>query len=161
MRKDTKRMMHLTLFLSLSIVLHYFDPGLGMNGAKLGIANIVGIVVLTWYGPKAMITNNLLRVLIVGLMRGTLFSIPFYTSLLGVTLSTIAVILIYSISKSSILMLSVISSIFHPLGQSIVIAKIYGTNYVYLLMPPIIVLSIIAGVATGIITEKVLTRLGR
>lgn len=161
MRKDTKRMMHLTLFLSLSIVLHYFDPGLGMNGAKLGIANIVGIVVLKWYGPKAMITNNLLRVLIVGLMRGTLFSIPFYTSLLGVTLSTIAVILVYWFTDSSILMLSVVSSIFHPLGQSIVIAKIYNLNYTYILLPPILVLSIIAGVSTGIITEKVLKRLGR
>lgn len=161
MYSDTKKMMHLTLFLSLSIVLHFFDPGLGINGAKLGIANIVGIVVLKWYGPKAMISNNLLRVLLVSLMRGTLFNIPFFTSLAGVTLSTIVVILLYKAFDSSILMLSVASSIFHPLGQFFVIIKTYKLNQVLLMLPPILMLSIAAGVATGIITEKVLERLGK
>lgn len=161
MRRDTVRMMHLTLFLSLSIVLHFFDPGLNVLGAKLGIANIVGIVVLKWYGPKAMITNNLLRVLLVGLMRGNLFNIPFFTSLVGVTSSTIVVILINYIANPSILVLSVISAIIHPIGQTFVIARIYSLNYVFLTLPLVLILSVLTGVTTGIITEKVLERLRR
>lgn len=161
MHTKTKKMMHLTLFLALSIVLHFFDPGLNYFGAKLGIANIVGIVVLKWYGPKAMITNNLLRVLVVSLMRGTLFSIPFYTSIVGVTFSTIAVIIVNQLISPSILMLSVVSSIFHPIGQIIVISNIYSVNEIYLMLPLLLILSIIAGVATGKITEEVLVRLGK
>lgn len=161
MYSDTRKMMHLTLFLALSIVLHFFDPGLGLNGAKLGIANIVGIVVLKWYGPKEMIANNLLRVLLVSLMRGTLFNTPFFTSLAGVVLSTIVVIILNKLFKSSVLMLSVVSSIFHPIGQFFVIVKTYQLNEIILMMPLIMIMSIAAGIATGLITEKVLTRLGR
>lgn len=160
MHKDTKKMMHLTLFLALSIVLHFFDPGLGYLGAKLGIANIVGVVVLKWYGPKAMINNNLLRVLVVSLMRGTLFNTPFYTSLVGVGLSTLVVIIINRLMDPSILMLSVVSSIFHPIGQIVVISKLYSVNQIFFMLPILLILSIMAGVASGKVTEEVLNRMG-
>lgn len=161
MQNGTKKMMHLTLFLTLSIVLHAFDPGLNVLGAKLGIANIVGVIVLKWYGPKAMISNNLLRVLIVSIMRGSLLSIPFYTSLAGVALSTAIVIILNLLFKPSVLMLSVASSIFHPLGQVIVISKIYNLNQVFFLLPPLLLLSVITGVVTGVISMKTLERLNR
>ena len=161
MQNGTKKMMHLTLFLTLSIVLHAFDPGLNFLGAKLGIANIVGVLVLKWYGPKAMISNNLLRVLLVSIMRGTLLSIPFYTSLAGVTLSTIVVIFVNLMFKPSVLMLSVVSSIFHPLGQIIVISRIYSLNQVFILLPPLLILSVITGVLTGVLSTKTLDRLNR
>ena len=161
MQNNTKKMMHLTLFLTLSIVLHAFDPGLNVLGAKLGIANIVGIVVLKWYGPKEMLANNLLRVLMVSIMRATLFSIPFYTSLVGVSLSSIVVIIIDYLFKPSILMLSVISSIFHPIGQIIIISKIYNLNQIFVMLPLLLILSTSAGVATGLITTKTLDRLNR
>ena len=153
--------MHLTLFLTLSIVLHAFDPGLNVLGAKLGIANIVGIIVLKWYGPKAMITNNLLRVLLVSIMRATLLSIPFYTSLAGVSLSSLVVIILYKLFNPSVLMLSVASSIFHPIGQIIVISRIYSLNQVFILLPLLLILSVTSGVVTGIISTKTLDRLNR
>ena len=161
MHNNTRKMMHLTLFLTLSIVLHAFDPGLNFLGAKLGISNIVGVIVLKWYGPKAMISNNLLRVLLVSIMRGSLLSIPFYTSLAGVALSTLVVIIINLLLKPSVLMLSVVSSIFHPLGQIFVISRIYNLNQVYVLLPPLLILSVITGVLTGIISTKTLDRLNR
>ena len=161
MQNKTKKMMHLTLFLTLSIVLHYFDPGLNVLGAKLGIANIVGIVALKWYGPKEMLSNNLLRVLMVSIMRGTLFNIPFYTSLTGVMLSSAVVIMVDYIFKPSVLMLSIISSIFHPIGQIIVISKIYNLNQVFTLLPLLLILSMLAGIASGMITQETLRRLNR
>lgn len=161
MANGTRKMMHLTLFLTLSIVLHAFDPGLNVLGAKLGIANIVGIVVLKWYGPKAMISNNLLRVLLVSIMRATLLSIPFYTSLAGVALSSVVVIILYKLFNPSVLMLSVASSIFHPLGQIFVISRIYSLNQVFILLPLLLILSVTTGVLTGIISTKTLDRLNR
>ncbi len=161
MQNGTRKMMHLTLFLTLSIVLHAFDPGLNILGAKLGIANIVGVIVLKWYGPKAMIGNNLMRVLLVSVMRATLLSIPFYTSLAGVSLSTVVVIIINFIFQPSVLLLSVVSSIFHPLGQIIVISKIYSLNQVFILLPALLILSVITGIVTGIISTKTLDRLKR
>ena len=161
MKNETRKMMHLTLFLTLSIVLHAFDPGLNVLGAKLGIANIVGIIVLKWYGPRAMITNNLLRVLLVSIMRATLLSIPFYTSLAGVSLSSLVVIVLYKLFNPSVLMLSVASSIFHPIGQIIVISRIYSLNQVFILLPLLLILSVTTGVLTGIISTKTLDRLNR
>lgn len=161
MQNNTKKMMHLTLFLTLSIVLHAFDPGLNVLGAKLGIANIVGVIVLKWYGPKAMIGNNLLRVLLVSIMRATLLSIPFYTSLAGVGLSTLVVIIVNYLFNPSVLLLSVVSAIFHPLGQVFIISKIYNLNQVFALLPLLLLLSVITGIATGIISTKTLERLDR
>lgn len=161
MNNKTKKMMHLTLFLTLSIILHAFDPGFNVLGAKLGIANIVGVIVLKWYGPKEMIFTNLMRVLLVSIMRATLLSIPFYTSLAGVGLSSLVVIIINYILNPSVLLLSVISSIFHPIGQVIVISKIYSLNQVFMLLPPLLLLSIMTGFTTGIISSKTLKRLNR
>lgn len=153
--------MHLTLFLALNIILHFFDPGLNFFGAKLGIANIVGIVILKWYGPKDMLVNNLLRVLLTSLMRGTLFNTPFFTSLSGVILSTVAVIIVNYLLDPSIVMLSVVSSIFHPIGQIFIISSLYSTSQIYILLPLLLILSILAGVATGKLTEEILRRMRR
>lgn len=163
-QNNTKKMMQITLLLSLSIVLHFFDPPLPVPvpGVRLGLANIIGVIVLDWFGAKDMLFVNILRVLLVGLMRGTLLSLAFFTSLSGVLVSSFVIILLYKLFKPSILICSVTGAIFHPIGQIMAIVKWYGDfRYAWGTLPLILMFSIPTGILTGIVAEKALERLRR
>ena len=128
-----------------------FIPSIGIPGVKLGLANIVILVILYELGILEAIIVNLVRVLVVGLVRGTFMSMGFIMSLTGAVLSLMVMILFYLfIKKFSIIGVSVIGSFFHVLGQ-ILIAMIYlGTAYVIFYLPIIAISSIITGVLVGI-----------
>ena len=141
-------------------ILESFIPSIGIPGVKLGLANIVILVILYELGIVDAILVNFLRVLVVGLVRGTIFSMGFLMSLTGAVFSLGIMILFYVlIKKFSIIGVSVIGSIFHVSGQ-ILIAMIYlGTAYIVLYLPVIAISAIITGVFVGI-TARLIIKTG-
>lgn len=138
-------------------ILESFIPSVGIPGVKLGLANIVILVILYELGIVEAIIVNLLRVLVVGLVRGTFLSMGFLMSLSGAVLSlTIMIIFYLLIKRFSIIGVSVIGSIFHVSGQ-ILIAMLYlGTAYIVLYLPIIAISAIITGVFVGIVTQLII-----
>ena len=138
-------------------ILESFIPSIGIPGVKLGLANIVILVILYELGIVEAIIVNLLRVIVVGLVRGTFLGMGFLMSLTGAVLSLAIMILFYLlIKKFSIIGVSVIGSIFHVTGQ-ILIAMLYlGTAYIVLYLPVIAISAIITGVFVGIIAQLII-----
>ena len=68
-------------------ILESFIPSIGIPGIKLGLANIVILVILYEIGIVEAIAVDLFRVFMVGLLRGSLFSMGFLMSLTGAVLS--------------------------------------------------------------------------
>ena len=138
-------------------ILESFIPSIGIPGVKLGLANIVILVILYELGIVEAIIVNLLRVIVVGLVRGTFLGMGFLMSLTGAVLSLGIMILFYLlIKKFSIIGVSVIGSIFHVTGQ-ILIAMLYlGTAYIVLYLPVIAISAIITGVFVGIIAQLII-----
>lgn len=138
-------------------ILESFIPSIGIPGIKLGLANIVILVVLYELGILDAILVNLIRVIVVGLVRGTFLSFGFLMSLTGAALSLLVMIIFYLlIRKFSIIGVSVIGALFHVIGQ-ILIAMIYlGTSYVVLYLPVIALSSIITGVFVGIVAQAII-----
>lgn len=138
-------------------ILESFIPSIGIPGVKLGLANIVILVILYELGIVEAIIVNLLRVIVVGLVRGTFLGMGFLMSLTGAVLSLGIMILFYLlIKKFSIIGVSVIGSVFHVTGQ-ILIAMLYlGTAYVVLYLPVIAISAIITGVFVGIIAYLII-----
>ena len=138
-------------------ILESFIPSVGIPGVKLGLANIVILVILYELGIVEAIIVNLLRVLVVGLVRGTFLSMGFLMSLSGAVLSlTIMIIFYLLIKRFSIIGVSVIGSIFHVSGQ-ILIAMLYlGTAYIVLYLPVIAISAIITGVFVGIVAQLII-----
>ena len=138
-------------------ILESFIPSIGIPGVKLGLANIVILVILYELGIVEAIIVNLLRVIVVGLVRGTFLGMGFLMSLTGAVLSLAVMILFYLlIKKFSIIGVSVIGSIFHVTGQ-ILIAMLYlGTAYIVLYLPVIAISAIITGVFVGIIARLII-----
>ena len=138
-------------------ILESFIPNVGIPGVKLGLANIVILVILYELGIVEAIIVNLLRVLVVGLVRGTFLSMGFLMSLSGAVLSlTIMIIFYLLIKRFSIIGVSVLGSIFHVSGQ-ILIAMLYlGTAYIVLYLPIIAISAIITGIFVGIVAQLII-----
>ena len=98
-------------------ILESFIPSIGIPGVKLGLANIVILIILYEIGIVEAIIVDLLRVLMVGLLRGTIVSMGFLMSLTGAVLSLgIMILLFLVVKKFSIVGVSVVGSIFHVTG---------------------------------------------
>lgn len=138
-------------------ILESFIPSVGIPGVKLGLANIVILIILYELGIIEAVFVNLLRVLVVGFVRGTFLSMGFFMSLTGAAMSLGIMILFFVlIKKFSIVGVSVIGSVFHVTGQ-ILIAMLYlGTAYIVLYLPLIAVSAIITGVFVGITAQLII-----
>lgn len=138
-------------------ILESFIPSVGIPGVKMGLTNIVILIILYELGIWEAVVVNLLRVLVVSLVRGTFLSMGFLMSLTGAALSLGIMILFYLlIKKFSIIGVSVIGSLFHVAGQ-ILIAMIYlGSAYIFLYLPVIALSAIITGVFVGIVAKLII-----
>lgn len=137
-------------------ILESFIPSF-IPGIKLGFANIVILVTLYELGILEAVFINVVRVLIVSLVRGTFLSMGFFMSLTGCFMSLGIMILFYLvIKKFSIIGVSVIGALFHVFGQ-IIIAMIYmGTVYVIYYLPVIALSAVITGVIVGLVAQAII-----
>ena len=138
-------------------ILESFIPSIGIPGVKLGLANIVILIILYEIGIVEAIIVDLLRVLMVGLLRGTIVSMGFLMSLTGAVLSLgIMILLFLIVKKFSIVGVSVVGSIFHVTGQILIAMAFLGTPYIVFYLPIIAVSAIITGVLVGIVAQLVI-----
>ena len=134
-----------------------FVPSFTIPGIKLGFANIVILVTLYELGVKEAVFINLVRVLVVSLVRGTFLSMGFCMSLTGAVMSLgVMILFCLLIKKFSIIGVSVIGSLFHVTGQ-ILIAMIYmGSVYVVYYLPIIALSAVITGILVGFIARAII-----
>ena len=157
--KKTKKIVYLALLSALAIILHTVDHYLSSPlplGVKLGIANIVALLVVDIYGTKEMFV-----VIISGLLTGTLMHYTFLMSCGGVFLSSVVLALLKRYTKLPLVSVSIIAAICHNIGQMFVISFVISSAA---LMPYIFVMlaaSIPTGILTGLTAIEVLKRVKR
>ena len=138
-------------------ILESFIPSIGIPGVKLGLANIVILIILYEIGIVEAVIVDLSRVLLVGLLRGTIASMGFLMSLTGAVMSLGIMILLYLlVKKFSIIGVSVIGSVFHVIGQILIAIAFLGSAYVVFYLPVIAISAIITGVLVGIVAKLVI-----
>ena len=138
-------------------ILESFIPSIGIPGVKLGLANILILITLYELGILDALLVDLLRVFMVGLLRGTILSMGFLMSLTGAILSLGIMIVFYIlIKKFSIIGVSVIGALFHVFGQILVAMLFLGTPYIVLYLPIISVSAIITGIFVGVVARLII-----
>ena len=146
----TKRITYLSLLIAIAIILGYLETfipiNFGIPGAKLGLANLIGLIALYRFGFRDALIITLLRVFIIASVFTNYYM--FLYSLSGALLSLLFSTLIISIS----------GAIFHNLGQILVALIFYGFNIIYYL-PYLIILSLITGSVIGILGQIILAKL--
>ena len=162
---STKKIVRLSLFLALGVVLNIIESMLPVlipvPGVKLGIANTIGLIVLYYYGPKEYTLIGFLRVILVALLRTGIGSISFILSLSGWLLSTIFVLLIHLIKKVSIFGLSMSSAVMHGVGQIIMVIFIYTLPEMINYLTILIVSGIISGNVLALLCSELLKKLDK
>lgn len=157
--RKVRKMIELTMLLALGVVLHYAEGLIelpAIPGVRFGFANIIGLICLYLYGPKEMIEINLGRVLFASLLNGRFLSTGFFLSLSGVILCSLASICAKRWAKFSILGISVLSGVFHGIGQILAVMVIYNTSAMIYYLPVLTLAAIPTGLFTGYIAYLVL-----
>lgn len=157
-QSKTLKLTQITMLLAMGIVLHFLEPEVPVpvGRFRVGLANIIGIIVLQLFSEKEMLSVNVLRVILATLLSGQFLGSTFWISMTGVLLSTLVVILTNKLLHPSLIMLSILGAIFHTLGQLMVVSFYYQSMSVMLMAPYLLLLSIAAGYGTGFIANQAL-----
>ncbi len=157
---EIQKYTRLTLFIALSVVLNLVESVIPffsgfIPGLKLGLANIVILLVLYVYSMKDALYVSVVRVILVGIIRTGLFSMAFFFSLVGGILSVLTMGIAKK-TKLSIIGVSVIGSIFHSIGQILVAIFILNSFNIVYYLPLLILFSIPTGIVVGFITKSLI-----
>ena len=155
-----KRLAINAMLMAMAIVLSIVESFIPVfvPGVKLGLANVIILIMLYEFSIKEAFIVNLLRILLVGLLRGTFLSPTFVMSLSGGMLSFLVMMLFSRIKVFSAIGVSVLGSISHSLGQIIAAIFLLSTDAVIYYLPFIGILSLLTGILSGVICRLYLKR---
>ena len=150
------------VFLALALVCSYVESlipiSFGIPGVKLGLTNIVVILMLYTIGAKDAILISVLRIILAGFMFGNAFSIIY--SLAGGILSFVVMLLLKNTGKLKILSISTAGGISHNVGQLIVAALVVENYNILFYVPVLIIAGIITGFLIGLLAGEIVLRIG-
>ena len=157
---NTRKVVYLGLCLALALILSYVESlipfGFGIPGIKLGLANIVILILVFQDMEKEGFAIQIARVLLAGFMFGSLSTIIY--SLAGGILSFAVIILLKKINLFSIRGVSVAGGTAHNIGQLLAASFIVRTNVFSFYIPYLLISSIITGFLIGITGSIIIKR---
>ena len=153
----------LTAMASVLFVIESMVP-LPMPWMRIGLANVLTLLALTWWGGKEALLITLLRVFIGGLISGRFMQPLFFMALAGGVGSTLCMWLIMKYSaKFSLLGVSILGACTKNLIQLAVAGLILIQQIALVaVLPFVLISSLISGLLVGFLTiwlEKRLTKL--
>jgi heptaprenyl diphosphate synthase len=161
---STRRLVYLSLLLAMATTLHVleglFPIPLPFPGVKLGLANIVTLLVLYLYDLRAAMTVAIARVLLGSLLGGTFFAPAFFLGLTGAVISTlIMALLVKKTTCFSPLGISLCGAVSHNLGQLLMASFLLQNQAIFFYLPILLLGAIPTGLVTGYLLQGLLERL--
>lgn len=162
MKSKTKKIAILGVLTSVALVLSYLEAIIppiysAVPGIKVGLPNIVIILILYRFGFKQAISVSLMRVFIVALLFGNAMTLAY--SLSGAILSLLAMVLFRRIDKFSQVGVSIIGGVMHNLGQVLVAIVLLHSTLIGYYMLILTFTGTLAGVVVGIAGSLLIRRL--
>ncbi len=117
---------------------------------KLGLANIINLIVLIIWGFRVAFIVLVVRVTGVGLILGTLMTPAFVLAFSGGLLSIIVMNLAKFI-RCSVIGISVTGGLFHNIGQWIILFILMRHSSLIAFLPLLLITGIFSGLLTGLI----------
>ena len=155
------RVAYFGVFTALALIFSYVETfipvNLGIPGVKLGLANLIIVVVLYKMRLSEAYLLSVVRILLAGFIFGNYFSIIY--SLAGGLLSLTVMALLKKWGGFSLQGISIAGGVFHNIGQLIVAAVVVETFSVTYYFPVLLVAGLLTGLVIGIVAEMMLKRL--
>lgn len=162
--KDIKKMTLYANLLAIAIILNIVESlfqVIPVPGAKIGLANIVTVIILFIYKPSDSIYFVIIRVIFVSILTGKLFNPIFYMSLSGGIFASVSMVILFKLDFFGLLGISVLGSIMHTVGQIIMGIFVVGSVAVISYLPIMLLISVPAGIVTGIVSKRFLVAFKR
>ncbi len=155
-KKITITALLVTAALMFSYIESLFPFFFGIPGMKLGLANLAVVMALYLYGFREALMVNVLRILLLGLLFGNLFSVLF--SLSGALVSFCCMLLAKKIGLS-IYGVSMAGGVSHNVGQLLAAVFIVRTVEVGYYAPFLLIAGLFTGLLIGVLGKELLKRL--
>lgn len=152
---------YLGVFAALAIIFGYLEClipfHIGIPGVKLGIANIIIVVMLYQMGTKEAGIITIVRVLVVGFLFSNAFSIIY--SLAGCLMSLLTMTLLKKRKGFSIYGISMAGGVAHNVGQLAMAAFVMETGNIWYYFPVLLISGVLTGLVIGIVSNEMLKRI--
>lgn len=159
-RKPAVKVAEYGCMLALAMIISYIEAilpvSLGIPGAKLGLANFIVVLCLYGYGKTAAAVINISRVILCGILFGSLYSMQY--ALAGAVFSLIVMMLCSKIKVFGMVGVSILGGVAHNLAQFIVATFISQAPVILFYVPFLVVIGGITGCANGILANIIYKR---
>lgn len=126
---------------------------IGIPGVKLGLPNLVVVMLLYYYGYREALFVNFVRILLSGFLFGSLFSILY--ALAGALCSFLAMLLLQRCRRFSVIGVSIGGGVFHNIGQLFVAVFVVETFAPLFYIPFLLISGAVTGFLIGLVTMRV------
>ena len=158
----TKKTAQLGVYIALAMILSYVESlipfSFGVPGIKLGLTNVVTVIMMYTYGIPGALGVAVLRAVLSGFMFGNAFSIIY--SVAGCVLSFIFMYILKKTNHFAIISVSAAGGVMHNVGQLIVAANVVKTYSVIYYAPVLIIAGVFTGIIIGIVSDEIVKRIG-
>lgn len=149
------------MLIALAFIFSYLEAiiplPIPIPGVKLGLANLVTIVGLYTVGISGTVVVSLIRIVLVGVTFGNLFSMVY--SLAGGALSLLLMVLCKKKQWFSQIGVSILGGIGHNVGQLIIASFVVQTAGVFYYLPALLTAGVAAGAVIGLLGGMVTERI--
>lgn len=149
---NVKKLTTLAMYTTIALTIFYLEsllpPIVPIPGVKLGLSNIVTLIILMNYSSRDAIMVTIARLLLSCAFAGSV--IMFFYSFAGSMLSLLIMIPVHKIAKNShIYITSITGALFHNAGQILAAVILTSTFQVIAYYPILVVSGVITGLFTG------------
>lgn len=149
------------VFTAFALILSYVEMLIpfhfGIPGVKLGLANLIIVIVLYKTDWREALLLSVVRVVLAGFIFGNLFSILY--SLAGGILSLAVMVFLKKKERFGIAGVSIAGGVSHNIGQLVVAMLVVETYQVGYYLPVLLISGVITGLLIGILSGEVLRRI--
>ena len=152
-RSKTSQLTICALLISMALVLSYMERFFPLQmfiplpGIKLGLANIVTVMALYFFGEKHSFAILILRCVLGSVFGGGISGLAF--SLTGGLLAMTTMSVIRRLGLFSVYGVSILGAASHNIGQILVAMFLMNSVYVAGYLPYLLAVSVFTGMATG------------
>ena len=151
MKKRTKKLTLLSAALGLCLILSYLEAilplALLLPGFKLGLSNLIILLLIKHFGLKSALLVNVARILLSTLLFGNILSLVF--SLSGGICSAIIMRLLIKNPHLSLIGVSAAGGAMHNLAQIVAATLFLNTSGLLYLSPFLLLLGLVTGIICG------------
>lgn len=156
----TEKISKMGLLLALGMILSYveslFPIAPAVPGIKIGLANILAVLLLYSYGVGACILYQGMRIFLTALLFGSFYSGIY--SLAGAALSLAAMILLKKAKLLDIEGVSMSGGVFHNIGQLLIAFLFVQNTAIFGYLPILLIAGALSGYLIGLVGEILIKR---